>query len=153
MPRRQVPMKDVGRCEKPRGAAYRRRSGDLRMGKPAGGEPPASLAEHIGQGGEPGELKHLSTQRKRDNSPSSGERTGKSPNRKCLRLRGCRARHMRVRKQTASRMVLGKPAKEGESPVCESRLTLAGFLSTTGHANPVGSWGVHSPRLNTPGDR
>jgi len=34
MPWRQVPMKDVGHCEKPRGAVNRRRSGDVRMGKP-----------------------------------------------------------------------------------------------------------------------
>jgi len=32
-------------------------------------------------GGQPGELKHLSTPRNRNNSPSSGERTGRSPNR------------------------------------------------------------------------
>ena len=36
MPRRQVPKKDVGHCEKPRGAVNRRRSGDIRMGKPTG---------------------------------------------------------------------------------------------------------------------
>ncbi len=35
----------------------------------------------IGQGREPGELKHLSSPRKRDHSVSSGERTRKSPNR------------------------------------------------------------------------
>ena len=36
--------------------------------------------EHIGVLGERGELKHLSTRRKREYSPSSGERKGKSPN-------------------------------------------------------------------------
>ncbi len=36
---------------------------------------------------EPGELKHLSTRRKRNNSASSGERKWKSPNRQ-LRLSG-----------------------------------------------------------------
>ncbi len=44
--------------------------GDFRMGgKPAAGNTAASLPEHIGRGGrEPGgELKHLSTPRKRDN--------------------------------------------------------------------------------------
>ena len=34
MPWRQMPMKDVGHCDKPRGAVYKRRSGDLRIGKP-----------------------------------------------------------------------------------------------------------------------
>jgi hypothetical protein len=38
-------------------------------------------------GGEPGELKHLSTPRKREDSLSSGERTGKSPNRAGVRRR------------------------------------------------------------------
>ena len=36
MPRRQMPKKDVGHCEKPRGAVNKRRSGDVRMGKPTG---------------------------------------------------------------------------------------------------------------------
>ena len=36
MPRRQMPTKDVGHCEKPRGAVNKRRSGDVRMGKPTG---------------------------------------------------------------------------------------------------------------------
>ena len=47
------------------------------MGQPG----PQAMADHPPSGGgEPGELKHLSTPRKRDYSPSSGERTGKSPN-------------------------------------------------------------------------
>jgi hypothetical protein len=50
------------------------------MGKPAWGHAHASLDEHIVWRGEPGELKHLSTRRKRDNFPSSGERKGNSPN-------------------------------------------------------------------------
>ena len=41
---------------------------------------------------EPGEVKHLSTRRKRDNSASSGERKWKSPNRQ-LRLSGLKDRH------------------------------------------------------------
>jgi hypothetical protein len=48
---------------------------------------------------------------------------------------------------------MGKPTKEGKSPVDESELTRVGYLSTTGHANPVGNWGDHTPRLNTLGDR
>ena len=34
MPRRQVPMKDVEHCDKPREAVCRLSSGDVRMGKP-----------------------------------------------------------------------------------------------------------------------
>ena len=46
-----------------------------------------------------------------------------------------------------------KPTTEGDSPVREIVESLAGYLSTTGHANPVGIWGVHSLRLNTFDDR
>ena len=68
------------RRERPRGAAGRQRSADVRMGQPARGDARAPAAEHIGGRGAPGELKHLSTPRKREDSPSSGERTGRSPN-------------------------------------------------------------------------
>jgi len=34
MPRHREAMKDVARCEKPRGGASARRSADLRMGEP-----------------------------------------------------------------------------------------------------------------------
>ena len=54
---------------------------DVRMGKPTWANPQVSLTEHIGQGREPGELKHLSNPRKRDHSVSSGERTRNSLNR------------------------------------------------------------------------
>ena len=53
---------------------------DIRMGKPAWGHARASWHEHIVSGEEPGELKHLSTSRKRKDSVSSGERTRISPN-------------------------------------------------------------------------
>ena len=38
------------------------------------------MLKEVGIGGERGELKHLSTHRKRENSLSSGERKGRSPN-------------------------------------------------------------------------
>ena len=58
------------------------------MGKPAWGHAHAARFEHIGSGGEPRELKHLSTARKGKDSVSSGERTRNSPNRSPDR--GCR---------------------------------------------------------------
>ena len=45
------------------------------------------LVEHIDQWRERGELKHLSTRRKREYSLSSGERKGNSPN--STRVRDC----------------------------------------------------------------
>ena len=46
-----------------------------------------------------------------------------------------------------------QPTIEGASPVSEGNLPPIGILSTTGHANPVGSREVHLPRLNTLDDR
>ena len=69
------------------------------MGQPSPGNAGLSHTESIGVRGERGEVKHLSTPRKRNqvrDSLSSGERTGKSPNRgrvsrQALRPRGCGA--------------------------------------------------------------
>ena len=44
------------------------------------GNPPGVMAGYPFWGREPGELKHLSTPRKREDALSSGERTGQSPN-------------------------------------------------------------------------
>jgi hypothetical protein len=49
MPWRQMPMKDVGHCDKPRGAVYRRRSEDFRMGKPTVAIQRYLLVEYIDQ--------------------------------------------------------------------------------------------------------
>ena len=40
---------------------------------------------------------------------------------------------MRVRKSKGRRTALGRPAREGESPVSETRATLGAYLSRTGH--------------------
>ena len=66
---------------------------------------------------------------------------------------GCRARHTRDTRRDTNRTVLERPTREGDSPVCDRGATLAGNLSSTGHANPVRSGEVHFPRLNTFGDR
>ena len=91
MPWRQVPMKDVGHCEKSRGAVNRRYIREYPNGETQWSEPPLSTVEYIDGRREPGELKHLSTQRKRENSQSSGERNGNSPNQPGLPGWGCRA--------------------------------------------------------------
>ena len=49
------------------------------------GNPVGVMPNHP-QGREPGELKHLSSQRKREDSVSSGERKPKSPNQSLRRL-------------------------------------------------------------------
>ena len=53
------------------------------MGEPGGVQTPSFMTQYIGHEGERGEVKHLSTLRKRNQNRdclSSGERTGKSLN-------------------------------------------------------------------------
>ena len=58
-------MKDVVSCDKRRLGANNLRDGDFRMGQPIQGHSWISCTEYIGVRGERGELKHLSTPRKR----------------------------------------------------------------------------------------
>ena len=76
------------------------------MGKPDAGKA-ASLREER----EPGELKHLSSPRKREDSASSGERKRRSPNHQKVGLQDLR------KWWKPKRNGLGRPTKEGESPV------------------------------------
>ncbi len=129
MPWRLQPTKDAASCEKLRRDASGHRPGDLRMGQPVRLWPDTPLY----CGGEPGEVKHLSSPRSRNrrDSPSSGERTGNSLNRSDaktavvvgLGVAGSSVvppqRCMQVINRTHSRIVLGKRAVEGESPVGE----------------------------------
>ncbi len=64
MPWHQEAMKDVVTCDKPRLAGSKLTRGSPNRETPPG-KPRRSLAEYIGQGSQPGELKHLSTPRKR----------------------------------------------------------------------------------------
>ena len=85
MPWHQVPKKDVISCDKLRLGANihltrRFLNGETRLSKPQ-----SPCTESIGVRREPGELKHLSSRRKRKkifDFQSSGERNGKSPNRR-----------------------------------------------------------------------
>ena len=60
-----APKKDVTSCEKLRGGANILRSVDIRMRELSADNTALSYTESIGIRGEPGELKHLSTRRKR----------------------------------------------------------------------------------------
>src|SRR4249919_408990 len=81
-------------------------------------------------GREPGELKHLSTPRKREDALSSGERTGQSPNRhgvvsvRALPWRGCTIPMEDVASSSLGwiivrRSVLERRTRAGESPVVD----------------------------------
>ena len=60
-----APKKDVTSCEKLRGGANILRSVDIRMRELSTGNTVLSYTKSIGMGREPGELKLLSTRRKR----------------------------------------------------------------------------------------
>ena len=64
MPWGKRPTKDAISGETLRGAANKLRSGDIRMGKPGAGNTASPVMGNCG-GRAPGELKHLSNQRKR----------------------------------------------------------------------------------------
>ena len=60
-----APMKDAVSCEKLRGGANILRSADIRMRELSASNVALPYGEHIAVRREPGELKHLSTRRKR----------------------------------------------------------------------------------------
>jgi hypothetical protein len=78
----------------------------------------STYSESIAVCGEPGELKHLSSRRKRKkfDFQSSGERNGKSPNPTSTEAGGCGLAY--VISQTELKR-LEKRAIEGDSPVSE----------------------------------
>ena len=65
MPWHQEAMKDVVSCDKPRGAAKQALIRGFLNGETHPRHGGSSMTEYIGHGGERGELKHLSTFRKR----------------------------------------------------------------------------------------
>ena len=88
-------------------------NGETRLSKPQ-----SSIRQYITYGGEPGELKHLSTRRKRKKHRCPKERRAKGKEPKPERVRSgvmdCKS------ESEARRKVLGKPARESESLVFES---------------------------------
>src|SRR5438034_11725139 len=83
MPWRREAMKDVASCDKPRGAASRHRSEDVRMGEPGRSNVRSSLTEYIGQGTRTGGTEtsqYLEGKEINRDCPSSGERTGNGLN-------------------------------------------------------------------------
>src|SRR5881398_4075222 len=83
MPGRREAMKDVASCDKPRGAASRHRSEDVRMGEPGWGNAHSSVTESIGHGTRTGGTEtsqYLEGKESNRDCPSSGERKGTSLN-------------------------------------------------------------------------
>ena len=118
-------------------------NGETRQRKPL-----SACSEYIAVRGEPGELKHLSTWRKRKkfDSVSSGERTRNRPNQWSLLRWGCgHTTWMQYRKWRE----LESSAIEGNSPVVETRKLLVWSRVPRDTWNPVGSRRDHPPSLNT----
>ena len=141
--------KASGRSKYP--AIRRFPNGETRLRKPQ-----ALHAESIGMQGEPGELKHLSSRRKRKKiSFLSRKKTSISivaaseTERAQTGVRALRGSDPQKRSIECNGTVLGKPAGEGESPVGETRDGSAGTRVPRDTGNPVGRSGDHPARLNT----
>src|SRR5260370_11722136 len=83
MPWRREAMKDVASCDKPRGAASRHRSEDVRMGEPGRSNVRSSLTESIGQGTRTGGTEtsqYLEGKEINRDCPRSGDRTSNTLN-------------------------------------------------------------------------
>ena len=110
--------------------------------------PQSPYTESIGVRREPGELKHLSSRRKRKKTRFSKERRAKwkEPKPECVHS-GVRTAFMT---SDCSGTVLERPAREGESPVGETERSRAGSRVPRDTRNLVGMSGDHPVRLNTP---
>ncbi len=130
------------------------------MGKPGLGNARSPHTESIGVWGEPGELKHLSSprKRKRSDSVSSGERKRNSLNPCRVIGRGrcdtgvvgsiCQNRELwrGVTKLIASRTWLESWAIESDSLVGESDQSPDTFPSSAGHEEPCVNLGGPPPK-------
>ena len=95
---------------------------------------PGAMKWHHPKGSVPGELKHLSTRRKRKQNsdpPSSGERTGDSPNRD--RFGGAGVVGPRYGLCMCSGTPLESGTIAGDSPVHGTHAVPSGILSRAGH--------------------
>ena len=95
-------------------------------------------------GDKPGELKHLSTQRKRKKNrfPKQRRAKGKEPKPETLSL-GLRMAHNAV---YLNRRVLESSTTEGNSPVGKKRKLQEPIQSTTRHVKPCGKQGGPPPK-------
>ena len=155
MPWRKVPKKDVGHCDKPRGAVYRLRSGDLRMGKPNRGEPLLSLYwKNKFREGNLGNWNILVPRGKEINEiplvVASEQGIAQTIQ---LAGWGCRIWYCEVTKRLVSRKVWESLPKRVIAPYMKTSRLPSDTWVPPDPCNPVGIWGDHSPRLNTLCDR
>ena len=145
MPRLLQAMKDVISCDKLWGGANILWSIDFRMGQP-GSLKDCHPAKQEANAGNWNILVPVGKENKND-SPSSGERTGKSPNRRCVCI--CGVVGLRCSKNFCEKNGLENPTIDGDSPVFEAKRSLAESWVARDTRNPVWIRRAHPPRLNT----
>ena len=110
--------------------------------------PQSLYGEYIAIQREPGELKHLSSRRKRKQHVIS-KVAASEMERGQTGVRALRGSDRINWFRTNSRTVLGKLTREGESPVSEIRIDMAVSRVPRDTWNLVGRCGDHPVRLNT----
>ena len=133
MPRHQEPKKDVISCEKPRVDANSRKNVDIRMRElNQKKKSNYSYISKVVYEGERGELKHLSTHRKRKKTRFLKQWRAKQeePKPEVVILLGLGLQYTICK---FSRNVLEKHSIECESPVQERKVKVSGFQSSTRH--------------------
>ena len=146
MPWLSEAMKDVISCDKLRGGANNLWSGDFRMGQPG-----VLKTRHlIISGANAGNWNILVPAGKENNndSPSSGERTGKSPNLLCYGISGV-VGPQRCKK-SCEKNDLESSTTDGDSPVFEARRSIVVSWVARNTRNSAWIGRDHPVRLNTP---
>ena len=156
MPRRREPTKDAASRDSPGGAALRLRSRGLRMGEPI----PRGRDTHFGAG-QPGELKHLSTPRKGNQTetpPVAASERGPAQTGVCVRA--CARCHAgvegasprgRTPGRQSQRRSRAEDAWEGarhrvRAPYATGAPCRNAAQSTAGHEEPGGKQGGPPPK-------
>ena len=133
-------MKDVISCDKLRGLANTNRSVDFRMGQPD------ILKEYhqLKLTRRTETSKYPEEEKTKSDSPSSGERTGNSPNLNCYGKSGVVGLQCGLQIYSGSRLESG--TIEGDRPVHDIYLLPSSILSTAGSETPCGNLAAPSAK-------
>ena len=139
-------MKDVISCDKLRVGANNLWSGDFRMGQPdrLKTNHPTVLEANAGNWN----ILVPAGKENNNDSPSSGERTGKSPNHSCYGMYGVVG--PRCCKKFREKNSLERLTTDGDSPVFEAKRSIAVSWVARNTRNSAWICRDHPVRLNTP---
>ena len=146
MPWLSEAMKDVISCDKLRVGANNLWSGDFRMGQPDWLKTyhPTKLEANAGNWN----ILVPAGKENNNDSPSSGERTGKSPNHSCYGMDGVVG--PRRCKRSCEKNSLERLTRDGDSPVFEARRSIVVSWVARNTRNSAWICRDHPVRLNTP---